>query len=310
MKKGKSKMKDVAIIGAGAAGMTAAIYARQASLSVTLIEGYVCGGQMIGAPFVENYPGYGSVSGSELSVKMLEDVERSGIKITYDTVMKISKEENGFLLSGKTEDYRARSAIIANGASRRKLGCLGEGEFFGKGVSYCAVCDGGLYKNKRAAVVGGGNSALEDALWLSGICDEVYLIHRRGEFRADEKLSLLVSEKKNIKKFMFRTVSEIIGDDRVTGARLEDVESGKLETVECDGIFIAIGLKPENKRFEDIVELDHYGYIRAGEDCLTSHSGIFAAGDTRSKSFRQIVTAAADGAAAARGAVEYIRSNC
>lgn len=298
-------MTDLIIIGAGPAGLTAAIYAARAGLSVRVLEELSPGGQVAVTPEVENYPGIKNVSGADLAVSLFEQATELGAEIEFERAESI---ENGDVKTVKTEngEYSAKAVIIANGAKRRKLGIKGEQEFSGKGVSYCAVCDGAFYKDKKTAVIGGGNTALEDALYLAKVCEKVYLVHRRDEFRGAENLADRVAANDKIEILYSTVPEEIIGDIVVEKLRLSDKKSGENREIEVSGVFAAIGLEPDNQRFSGIVELEN-GYIKAGEDCKTSADGIFAAGDTRTKALRQIVTATADGAVAATAAAEFIR---
>lgn len=291
-------MFDIAIIGAGPAGMSAAIYARRAGLSVAVFEGEMCGGQMILTPEVENYPGITKTSGAELSFSMREQMLALGAQLIESPVTMVKKQD-GFTVTADKE-YTAKTLIIANGAKRRKLGIPGEEQFTGRGVSYCAVCDGMFFKGKTVAVIGGGNTALEDALYLAGICEKVYLVHRRNEFRAQKHLVDKVKTTENIEIVTPANPSEIRGEMRVTALMLDN---GK--TLEVSAVFVAIGLLPENELFADLVTLEN-GYVKAGDDTHTSCDGIFAAGDTRTKMLRQIVTAAADGAVAATEAEKFL----
>ncbi len=291
-------MFDIAIIGAGPAGMSAAVYARRAGLSAVVFEAEMCGGQMILTPEVENYPGIAKISGAELSYSMQEQMLALGAELVESPVTAVRKEENFIITAG--EEYIAKALIIANGAKRRKLGIPGEESYIGRGVSYCAVCDGMFFKGKTVAVIGGGNTALEDAIYLAGICEKVYLIHRRNEFRAQKHLTDKVRDIANIEIITPATPAEIRGDMRVNTLILAD---GRV--LEVAAVFVAIGLLPENELFADLVALTD-GYIQAGDDTHTSCTGVFAAGDTRTKSLRQIVTAAADGAVAATEAEKFV----
>ena len=297
-------MTDLLIIGGGPAGLTAAVYAARGGLCVKVLEELSPGGQVALTPEVENYPGIKNISGADLAVSLFEQAVALGVEIEFERAEKIIQ---GTVKTIKTEsgEYSARAVIIANGAKRRKLGIKGEDEFSGKGVSYCAVCDGAFYKGKRTAVIGGGNTALEDALYLAKVCEKVYLVHRRDEFRGAKSLvdRVLANDKIEI---LYSTIpEEIIGDSVVEKIRLCDKKSGESFEKDVSGVFVAIGLEPDNKRFSDVVDLED-GYIRAGEDCKTSADGIFAAGDTRTKALRQIVTATADGAVAATGVIELL----
>lgn len=295
-------MFDVAIIGAGPAGMSAAIYSRRAGLSVAVFEGEMCGGQMILTPEVENYPGFTHISGAELSFSMSEQMKSLGAKLIESRVQAVKANEH-YTVCTSDGDFKSKTLIIANGAKRRKLGIAGEDAFSGRGVSYCAVCDGMFFKGKTVCVVGGGNTALEDAVYLAGMCEKVYLIHRRDEFRAKGMLVEKVKSTANIEILYSAVPTEIFGDTRVKALRVKD-EGGERD-IETSAVFVAIGLMPENGIFASIVALTD-GYIAAGDDTHTSREGVFAAGDTRTKSLRQIITAAADGATAATEAEKYL----
>lgn len=288
--------------------MTAALYTSGAGLSTLLFEKAMYGGQLISTSEVENYPGVGRITGYELAQRMYGQLECAGVGIAYDEVLSILRDGNVFRVRCHTGEYLTRSVIIANGASRRLLGCEGEGRFTGRGVSYCAVCDGNFFKGRTVCVVGGGNSALEEAVYLSGICSRVYLIHRRGSFSGEERYVRAVMEADNIDILFHHTVSRVGGDDRVRYAKIKSAVTGEVTTLEVSAVFVAVGCVPSNCRFSDTVSLSESGYILAGEDCRTAVPGIFAAGDTREKHVRQIVTATADGGSAALAAVEYVRS--
>lgn len=291
-------MFDIAIIGAGPAGMSAAVYARRAGLTVAVFEGEMCGGQMILTPEVENYPGIAKISGAELSYAMHEQMIALGADLVEAPVTAVKKADGFTVVADK--EYTAKALIIANGAKRRKLGIPGEEKYIGRGVSYCAVCDGMFFKGKTVAVIGGGNTALEDAIYLAGICEKVYLIHRRTEFRAQKHLTDKIRSIANITVVTPANPAEIRGDMRVTALELDNAA-----VLEVSAVFVAIGLLPENEMFFDLVELEN-GYVKAGDDTHTSCAGVFAAGDTRTKSLRQIVTAAADGAVAATEAEKFL----
>ena len=293
-------MIDVAIIGAGTAGLTAAIYARRAGSSVTVFEGEAPGGQIINTPEIDNFPGLPGVSGYEYANKLFEQAQALGAEFVFDKV-KVAEGslEEGFRL---TTEYgtlcEAKTVIIASGVKRREMGLAGEQEFTGRGISYCATCDGAFFKGKTAAVFGGGNTAVEDAIYLAGICKKVYIIHRRNQFRADQALVDELLAHDNVETKLCFTVSGIRGEDKLTGVELTNID-GSREELTTDALFVAIGLIPENGVFKDIAELDEAGYVVAGENCETSTPGVFAAGDCRTKDVRQLVTAAADGAVAA-----------
>lgn len=300
-------MKDVAIIGAGPAGMTAAIYAHFAGLGVALIEKSVYGGQMAVSSVIENYPGVGRVSGYELSEKMHSQVSECGIEITYDTVRSIEVWGDFFVLYGDRDEYRSRSVIVANGVTRREAGFVGERDYIGRGVSYCAVCDGAFFRGGDVCVIGGGNSALEEALYLSGICRKVYLVHRREAFRAEERYIRELETKHNVEKITSHIPVKVSGDTGVRSLEIKDTASGKARVLDVSGVFVSVGLVPDNVRFLDVLKLTEDGYIISDEDCKTSTSGVFVCGDTRDRKLRQITTAVSDGAIAATRAAEYVR---
>lgn len=296
---------DVIIVGAGIAGLTAAIYARRAEKSVLVLEGKVPGGQIINTFKIENWPGDMGVSGVELMQKIQKQAMELGAEIEMEEVNEITRDGDGFRVVTEDDEYSAGAVILAVGAEDKKLGCKGEAEYTGRGVSYCATCDGAFYKDKKVAVIGGGNTALYDALYLSDIVKKVYLVHRRNEFRGDKVLVKKLRERSNV-EFVTPFVPEVIaGDDKVTYIKAEMVDSDKVRAgdryrfLEVDGVFVAVGKKPATEKFAELVKLDENGYIVAGEDCITSCPGVFVAGDCRTKSVRQLVTAAADGAVAA-----------
>lgn len=305
-------MTDVIVIGAGPAGMTAAIYALRAGMSVILLESTMYGGQVASTPEVENFPSVKAIAGWELAQNMYAHVKEMGVDFRLGEVVSIEKSVDGKSKIVVTADERleAKTVIIANGAKRRKMECKGEDELMGMGVSYCASCDGAFFNGKTVAVVGGGNTALEDALYLTNICEKVYLVHRRDEFRGQKHLinAVVANEKIEIKYLCLP--DEVIGveDGHVVALRLTHKESGEREEIKLDGIFVAIGLDPDNAMFANLIELDEYGYIKAGENCHTSVEGVYVAGDSREKPLRQIVTACADGAVAATEAATYIHS--
>lgn len=298
-------MFDVCVIGAGPAGMSAAIYACRAGLRTAIFEKMVCGGQMANTPEIANYPGISETSGAALSESMRAQMLSLGAKLYTAEVLSISGN-SPFLLKTASEQYTAQALILANGAERRKLGVPGEDRLLYRGVSFCAVCDGMFFRGKRVAVVGGGNTALEDALYLSGICEKVYLIHRRDTFRAQKVFTDRISAAENIEVLYNTTVEEILGEQKTEALLLQTAE-GERE-IEVAAVFVAVGLVPDNARFSTLVSLDKAGYIEADEDTHTVRRGVFAAGDTRVKILRQIITAAADGAKAATEAEKYIRS--
>lgn len=298
---------DLMIIGGGPAGYTAALYGARAGLTVGLIEKLAPGGQMGTTDMVDNYPGFPEgINGFELAMNMKSGAERFGART-------ISAQVTGLELSGdvKTlrtpkEDHKARTVILATGAQPRELGLPNERELRGRGVSYCATCDGMFYRGKTVAVVGGGNTAVADALYLSRICEKVYLIHRRDKLRAPQVQQQNLEKAGNVEFIWNSVVKELRFEQRLTGLTVGHKETGGLRELECAGVFIAVGQVPETELFKDQVELDSSGYVVAGEDCRTSIPGVFAAGDLRAKPLRQIVTAASDGAVAATAAQEFL----
>ncbi|HHT76581.1 MAG TPA: FAD-dependent oxidoreductase [Clostridiaceae bacterium] len=295
-------MKDVIIIGGGPAGLTAALYASRSGLSVLLLESDNVGGQIASAPLVENYPGTPQISGMLFADQLFEQVMGLGVAFELEKAVEII--DNGSHKTVVTEDGRhdARSVIIATGAKHRHLGVAREAELVGRGISYCAVCDGAFYKNKTVAVVGGGNSAICEALFLSSICEKVYLIHRRSEFRADVAI---VNRLKSLPNVTFLTgcvVDALEGAPSLHSIILRSVETHDVSTLEIDALFVAIGHAPDNSAFVPHVTLDDEGYIIAAEDGTTNTSGIFVAGDCRKKAVRQLTTAVGDGANAATSA--------
>lgn len=298
-------MTDILIIGAGCAGLTAAIYGIRAGYSVLVLEKLSYGGQLITTSEVENYPAIEKISGPELAHQIFSQAKKMGAEVRFEKVVRTQLTEKVKIVVTEKEHYEARTVIIANGAERRKLGCPGEAELTGRGVSYCATCDGAFFKGKSVVVVGGGNTALEDALFLSNICDRVTIVHRRDHFTAEKALQRSLQERKNVKIIWDSIVEQIEGRDKVERIILRNVKSGQIVQQMAEGIFIAVGLVPDNKLFSEL-NLDAGGYIVADENCLTNCTGVFAAGDTRTKQLRQIITAAADGSVAAFAAGNYL----
>ncbi|MGN1043863.1 MAG: NAD(P)/FAD-dependent oxidoreductase [Acutalibacteraceae bacterium] len=298
-------MKDVLIIGAGPAGLTAAIYARRAGLSVGIVEKNVYGGQTAIIDTIENYPGFKKISGFEFSTLLHDQVKNLGAEFIFNQVSEVDfsgVEKTMVMSDGKIAS--ALTIIVANGLKRRKLGCRGEDEFLGRGVSYCATCDGAFFKDKTVIVVGGGNTALEDSLYLSNICKKVILAVRKGNFRAEKTLSDAVFRRTNIDVKFNTCVKEILGEKVVNGVVLNCGESE--ESVVADGVFIAIGYQPDNEIFRNKIDMNELGYFIAGEDCNTNIPGVFVAGDCRVKPLRQIATAVSDGAVAGNAAASYV----
>lgn len=298
-------MVDLCIIGAGTAGFSAAIYAVRAGLSVRLLENSLYGGQIVNTPDIDNYPGLPGVSGVDFAMKLWEHAARFGVEPESCVLTRAELRGEVKTLYAGEEAIPCRSVIIATGASHRKLGCPGEERLTGRGVSYCATCDGAFFRGKAVAVNGGGNTALEDALFLSNMCETVYLIHRREEFRADRANVEAVKKRENIKLLLSRTVKEIQGEQKVEAVVLSSTAGGEEITLPVSALFVAIGFHPNTELFADQLTIES-GYIKAGEDCRTSIPGVFAAGDVRTKEVRQLITAAADGAVAAVEAGKYL----
>lgn len=301
-------MYDLIIIGSGPAGLSAAIYATRAELdAVTMEKGIMSGGQVLLTESVDNYPGIPNVNGFDLGMKLREHADSLGAKFVEDEIQSIEKKGDHFVLRGLSEEYEAKTVIAATGAQHRHLGVEGEERLGGRGVSYCATCDGALYKGKDVAVVGGGNVALEDALFLSRMCRKVYLIHRRDEFRAVKSLQTQTFKTENIEVIWNSVLEEILGDKEVSGFRVKNVKTGETSEFEASGVFVAVGITPDSKIFEGLAEMEG-GFIKAGEDGATSLPGFYAAGDVRTKAMRQVITAAADGANCVNSVGEYLRT--
>lgn len=300
-------MYDSIIVGAGPAGMTAALYLLRSGKSVLLLESDSFGGQIASAPNVENYPGIPHMDGSDFADKLLTQVTDFGGEIDVTRVGGIVKKDEYFDVITENGPIAAKTVIIAVGVKHRTLGVEGEENYFGHGISFCAVCDGPFYKGKIATIVGGGNSAVQEALYLSDICDKVHLIHRRDTFRAENSLVENAKNKENIVIHTDCIVNGFIGNSKIEGVSLLNKRTFESYDLECDVLFEAIGRVPENKIFSDVIELDNDGYVISDEKCTTSCPGIFVAGDCRQKTIRQLTTAIADGSAAALAAVEFLK---
>ncbi|MCQ2503536.1 MAG: thioredoxin-disulfide reductase [Saccharofermentans sp.] len=300
-------MADIIIVGAGPAGLSAAVYARRAGMDTVLYEAEMYGGQIVNTPEVENYPAIAKISGFDFANDLYKQATNLGAVLEFDKVLSVTRTSEGFdvaLESGKTDT--AKAVILAVGASNRHLGIAREEELLGKGISYCATCDGAFYKDKVVAVTGGGNTAVEDAIYLAGIASKVYLIHRRDEFRADEVLVKAARALPNIEIVTPYVVEELTGEPKLGGLELVNREDGSRKHIDIDGLFVAIGQEPKTADFKELVTLQG-GYIEAGENCKTNVEGVFAAGDARVKKVRQLTTACADGAVAALAAIDYIK---
>lgn len=296
-------MYDIIVVGAGPAGLTAAIYARRANKKVLVFEAKSYGGQIVNANLVENYPGFKSISGFDLATSMYDQAVNLGAEIKFEMVKKITKEKEVITDSGT---YSAKAIILATGAENRRLNLPEEVDYIGKGISYCATCDGNFYKGKDVAIVGGGNTALEDALYLANICNKVYLIHRRETFRGEDKYVEQINLSDNIELIFNSNVVDINGEDRLDSIVVKN-NDGTLRTLEVSGLFIAVGQQPKNELFADVIELDEKGYIKAHDEVYTTCEGIYVAGDTRSKELKQLTTAVADGSLAATIAIKEMK---
>lgn len=299
-------MYDIGIIGGGTAGMTAAVYGQRAGKRTVIIEGLNYGGQITVSPKVENYPGIASVSGAEFSMNLLDQAMNLGAETELEQVKGIRQEDGIKIIETSGKEYPCRTVIIATGVTHRHLGLEKEEKLLGAGVSYCATCDGAFFKGKDVAVIGGGNTALQDADFLSNYCNKVYLVHRRDEFRGEAGLVEPLKKKENVEFVLSAVVKDIVGENVVESLILNNKKTDEDFQLLVSGVFVAIGQVPKNEVFADAVKLDDFGFVLAGEDCLTSAPGIFAAGDCRTKEVRQLTTAAADGAVAALAACSYI----
>lgn len=297
-------MYDIIVVGAGPAGLTAALYALRASKSVLVIEQSTFGGQVTFSPKIENYPGIPEMSGNEFADKLLDQVLNMGAEVEMEKVTGIVDEGNRKLVFADNKVFEAQAVIIAVGVHHRQLGLPNENALVGNGISYCAVCDGAFYKDKVTGVVGGGNSALQEAVLLSDLCERVYVLQNLPYFTGEKKLLEILSQKDNVELLTEVTVKELVGEAELTGVVLNTTKGDKELTL--DGLFVAIGLEPKNSAFSESAALDSNGYFDSDESCTTKTQGIFVAGDCRQKSIRQITTASADGAVAALAACRYI----
>ena len=299
-------MYDCIVVGGGPAGLTAAIYLKRACKKVAIFEREVFGGQITKATEVENYPGFDRISGMELGNKMKAQAEDLGVECFYDEIIQIEKNGDVFQVITVDKTYESKTVIYAAGTSPRKLGIKEEEKFIGNGVSYCVTCDGAFYKDKTVCVVGGGNTAIDDALYLSNICKKVYVIHRRDSFRAEPIKVSSLKEKDNIEFIYNATVEGIMGNDKVEA--LEIVVNDKKMEVKTDGVFVAIGSTPNTEILDNFVSLDANGYALSNHELETSVAGLFVAGDVRDKQVKQLTTATSDGTVAATFAIDYLNT--
>lgn len=297
-------MYDIIIIGAGPAGLTAALYARRALKKVLVLEALSYGGQIVNTLEIDNYPVNPHISGFDFATNLYNQVKELGAEFKFEKVIQI-KDGNSKKVITTNNTYETKSIIIATGCENRKLGIAREEELIGKGVSYCATCDGAFYKGKDVAIVGGGNTAIEDGIYLSNLCNKVYIIVRRDVLRADATLVKQIEAKENIIILYNSQVSKLNGDDTLESIKIVN-KDGSVKNVLVSGIFIAIGRIPENEKFKEIIKLNKDGYIVATENCHTNIEGVYVAGDAREKNLRQLVTATSDGAIAATEAIKYL----
>ncbi len=303
-------MYDIVIVGAGPAGLTAALYARRAEKSVLVIEKNTFGGQITHSPRVENYPGFNEISGNELGERFLEQAMAQGAEIELDTVTEITGTPGNYTVKTEYGSFDTKSVIIAAGSKHRTLGLEGEELYTGEGISYCAVCDGAFYKDKTVAIIGGGNTALQEANMLAEGSKKVYVIQNLAYFTGEENLANRLYQKSNVEVIFSHTVTEIIGDGTFKGIKIKNENDASIRELYVDGMFVAIGQVPENKPFASLTKINSYGYIEAGESCVPEDgaAGVFVCGDCRTKSIRQVTTATADGAVAALAACRFVDS--
>ena len=297
-------MYDIIIIGGGPAGLTAALYARRANKSVLVIEKATFGGQITYSPKVENIPGFATITGNEFAEKLVEQVLEQGAEVECAEVIGVT---DGAIKTVHTDsgDFEGKAVIIATGAKHRMLGLDNEEKYVGEGISFCAVCDGAFYEGKTVAVIGGGNSALQEALLLCDLAKKVYVVQNLDYFTGEEKLAEQLKSKPNAEIILGNTVESLVGNESLQGIVIKNA-SGQTQQLTLDGMFVAIGLIPQNEPFANLIKLNDWGYVDADENCLTGKDGFFVAGDCRSKRIRQVSTAAADGAVAALAACDYI----
>ena len=300
-------MKDIIVIGAGPAGLTAAIYALRAGKSVLIFEKELFGGQITYSPSVENYPGFKQISGNEFAEHLIDQATALGAEIELAEVTGIL---DGPVKTVVTDsgNYECKSVIIASGSRHRHLGLEREEELTGSGISYCAVCDGAFFKGKTVAVAGGGDAALQDAIFLSERCRHVYLIHRRDTLRGEAHLESILKARDNVEFVLNSVIEKLEGEQKLSGILVKNKLTGEHTQIALDGLFIAVGQEPQNAPFAGLITLDNAGYADAGEDCSTATPGIFVAGDCRKKAVRQLTTAVGDGAVAGLAAVNYINA--
>ena len=298
---------DLIIVGAGPAGLSAAVYGKRAGLNLLVLEkNPMSGGQVLNTYEVDNYLGMPGINGFDMGMQFREHADKLGVEFVSAEVIGVEDLGDTKLVHTDQGDYQAHALILASGAEHAHLGVPGEEELTGRGVSYCATCDGAFFRGKTVAVVGGGDVALEDAIYLARFCEKVYCIHRRDEFRGAHILQEELKTLENVEILYSHVVTAIVGEEKVTGVQLQNVKSGEENVLKCDGVFIAVGITPNTGAFGELVACEEDGYIAAGEDCATDRAGIYVAGDIRKKPLRQIVTAVADGANAAVSVGGYL----
>lgn len=305
----EQKVYDLIIIGAGPCGLTASVYAGRSNMKALLIEEFACGGQILNTYEIKNYPGFDNISGPELAQKMENQAQKLGVEIKYEKVLDFDFKSDIKVVKTKNNQYFAKTIILSLGASPRKLGLEKEMELTGKGISYCAVCDGGFFKNKTVAVVGGGNSAMEDAPYLTNLASKTYLINRTTKYRAMASLVDNVKALENQDKIEIlenTVVTKLIGENKLEAIEVKNVLTNKTKMIFIDGLFVEIGRVPNTEMLKGKLELDEYGYIVTDQNLMTSHDGVFAGGDVIKKSLRQIVTAGSDGAICATNALNFV----
>ena len=300
-------MKDVIIIGAGPAGLTAAVYALRAGKSVLLLEAKQYGGQIVNTPDIENYPAVPHISGYEYAENLYQQAKSFGAELVFETAVGIEdRNDHKVVTAASGRSYEGKTVIVATGAKNRPMDLPREEDLIGRGVSYCATCDGMFFRKKDVAVFGGGNTALSDALFLSNYCNHVYLIHRRDAFRGSASDVEKLKERENVTFVLNSTVTKLIGEPILSAIEVTDKVTGETKEIPVAGLFVAIGQMPDNEAFREILDLDEKGYISATESCRTKTPGVFTAGDCRTKEVRQLATAVSDGAVAGLAAAEYL----
>ena len=301
-------MHDIIIVGGGPAGLTAAVYALRAGRTVLVIEKGGFGGQIAFSPKVENIPGFTQISGAEFADKLTEQAMNLGAEMELETVTGVEKTETGFVVTTEEgSSFEAKAVILATGVKHRMLGLPGEEDLVGHGISFCAVCDGAFYTGLETAMIGGGNSAMQEALLLSEVCKKVTIVQNLADFTGEKKLAEALATKENVEVYFSTLVNSYLTENgELTGLELRNDITGEISTLKVDGVFLAVGLMPENEGFANLTQLNDWGYFDSSDDCCTKTPGLFVAGDCRSKRIRQVVTAAADGAIAATAACRYI----